>query len=135
MRRRACQGESAHPLRVAPLALDRIMSVLILFRNRYWALKNSYSMDGLPALHAAQKARVQDKIEPMRKMVGPLAPARYHHEDGIRFGVQHLILAALVAAVLSALMTRYGFDTARAVAVRLPDHASRIIHAPMRTII
>lgn len=92
-------------------------------------------MDGLPALNTAQKARVQDNIEPMRKMVGPLAPTRYHHENANRFGVLHLILAALIAAILSALVTRYGFDTARAVAVRLLNHASRIIHAPIRTII
>lgn len=90
-------------------------------------------MDGLPALNVAQRARVQESIEPLRKMVGPFAPTHYHNDN--RFGLQHLILVALVAAVLSALATRYGFDTARAVAVRLPNHASRIIHAPMRTLV
>lgn len=90
-------------------------------------------MDGLPALHVAQKARVQENIEPLRKMVGPLAPTHYQNDS--RFGVQHLLLVALVAAVVSALATRYGFDTARAVAVRLPDHASRIIHTPIRTMV
>lgn len=101
--------------------------------NRYWALKNSFSMDGLPALNIAQKARIQENIEPLRKMVGPLAPT--HYQNGNRFGVEHLILVALVTAIVSALVTRYGFDTARAIAVRLPDHASQIIHVPMRTMV
>lgn len=99
--------------------------------NRYWALKNSFSMDGLPALNNAQKARIQENVEPMRKMVGPLAPT--HYQNGNQFGVEHLILVAFVAAIVSALATRYGFDTARAVAVGLPNHASRIIHAPLGT--
>lgn len=90
-------------------------------------------MDGLPALNIAQKARIQENIEPLKKMVGPLAPTPYQNRN--RFGVGHLILVALVAAIVSALVTRYGFDIARTIAVRLPDHATRIIHAPMRTMV
>lgn len=99
--------------------------------TRYWALKNSWSMDGLPALHVAQKAMVREKIEPLKKMVGPFAPT--HYQNGNKFGVEHLILVALVTAIVTALVTRYGFETARAVAIRLPAQASRIVHAPMRT--
>lgn len=88
-------------------------------------------MDGLPALHVAQKARLEEKIEPLKKMVGPLAPTRY--QNGNRFGLEHLILVALVTAIVTAFVMSYGSETARSVVVRLPADASRLIHAPLRT--
>lgn len=90
-------------------------------------------MDGLPALHVAQRTMVRERIEPLKKMVGSLAPTHYH--NGNRFGVEHLILVALFTAIVTALVTRFGFDTARAVAIRLPADASRLLHAPMRTMV
>lgn len=95
-------------------------------------------MDGLPALHVAQRTRVQEAIEPLRKMVGPLAPATqggYYYQDGRRFGLGHLLLVALVTAVATALLLTYGRD-ALAVVVNsrlLPGPAGgagRFVHAP-----
>lgn len=88
-------------------------------------------MDGLPALRVAQKAMVQQGIEPLKKMVGPLAPKQYQNDN--RFSLEHLILVALATAIITAFVMRFGFDTARAVAVRLPADASRFIHVPLRT--
>ncbi|KAF2221845.1 hypothetical protein BDZ85DRAFT_168763, partial [Elsinoe ampelina] len=43
--------------------------------DRYWALKNSYSMDGLPGMKRGQAAlQVEKDVVPLKKMVGPLAP-------------------------------------------------------------
>lgn len=101
--------------------------------NRYWALKNSWSMDGLPALHVAHKARIQDKIEPLKKMVGPLAPT--HYQNGQGFGFEHIILVSLLTAIITVIVMRYGVETARAVAMRLPTDTSNFIHAPLRTMV
>lgn len=100
---------------------------------KYWALKNSWSMDGLPALHIAQKTRKEDKIEPLKKMVGPLAPT--HYQNAHRYGLEHLLLAVFVTAIITAFVTTYGVDTARAIAIRVPADASRMVQAPLRTMI
>lgn len=105
-------------------------------KNRYWALKNSWSMDGLPALHVAQRTRVQEVIEPLRKMVGPLAPTThggYYYQDGRRFGLGHLILVALLTAVATAFLLTYGRDALVSFVSRLPagpGGAGRFVHAP-----
>jgi len=88
-------------------------------------------MDGLPALHIAQKAMVQQGIEPLKKMVGPFAQT--HYQNSNRFRLEHLLLVALVTAIITAFVTSVGLDTARAVGVRLPAEASRFVHAPLRT--
>lgn len=79
-------------------------------------------MDGLPALHVAQKTRIQEQIEPLKKMVGPLAPA--HYQNGKVFGFEHLVMVALMTAVITVIVLRYG----------IADTTS-FIHAPLRTII
>ncbi|KAG8169131.1 hypothetical protein KVR01_001880 [Diaporthe batatas] len=100
---------------------------------RYWALKNSWSMDGLPALHVAQKARKEHQIEPLKKMVGPLAPTHYHNTH--RFGLEHILLAVFLTATITALVTTYGLDTAQFIATRIPADASRMVQGPLRTML
>lgn len=73
----------------------------------------------------------REKIAPLKKMVGPLAPKNYH--NGNRFGIEHLILVALLTAIVTAFATHFGFDTARAVAGRLPANAGRLINTTLRT--
>lgn len=123
-RRRVCRGELLRGMRT-------IWTTWTLTSGSYWALKNSWSMDGLPALQIAQKAMVQQGIEPLKKMVGPLAPRKYR--NGNRFSLTHLLLVALVTAIVTAFVTRFGLDTAHAIAVRLPADASQFAHAPLRT--
>lgn len=108
-------------------------SITNLKNNRYWALKNSWSMDGLPALHVAQKTRVQEQIQPLKKMVGPLAPS--HYQNSNRFSLEHLLLVAFVTAVITAFVTAYGLDATHAIATRFPSDTRRLINVPLRTII
>lgn len=90
-------------------------------------------MDGLPALHIAQKSMVSQKIEPLKKMVGPLAPTYYRNSN--RFGLEHLLLVAMFTAIITALaISSHSLDAARAIALRLPANASQYMHAPMRTV-
>ncbi|KAK4158218.1 hypothetical protein C8A00DRAFT_28722 [Chaetomidium leptoderma] len=70
-------------------------------RERYWALKNAYSVDGLPGMQIGYKTGKEEHIAPIRKMVGPLARRRYHNDR--RFNVWHLILMAVLSAVCTAL--------------------------------
>lgn len=80
-------------------------------QNRYWALKNSWSMDGLPGTNIGQKTMRSEKITPLKKMVGPLAPTRYQNRNA-GFGIEHLILAAMLGALTTVLFVLYGADLA-----------------------
>jgi len=42
--------------------------------ERYWAYKNSESMDGLPGLRRAVETAKREDVKPIKKMVGPYAP-------------------------------------------------------------
>ena len=48
--------------------------VLIRGLSRYWALKNAYSMDGIPGMKQGLLTGKIEKVAPIKKMVGPLAP-------------------------------------------------------------
>jgi len=41
--------------------------------DRYWAHKNAYSIDGLPGMKTALEVGKKEKVEPIKKMVGPFA--------------------------------------------------------------
>ncbi|KAK4158992.1 hypothetical protein QBC43DRAFT_138293 [Cladorrhinum sp. PSN259] len=68
---------------------------------RYWALKNSESVDGLPGLEVARKVSKEEHITPLKKMVGPAAldakkAARHSFE------IIHLILVAVISSLITA---------------------------------
>ncbi|KAI0172551.1 hypothetical protein GGR52DRAFT_412786 [Hypoxylon sp. FL1284] len=73
---------------------------------RYWALKNAWSMDGLPGMAAGLKAGREYAVEPSQKMVGPLAP-KSRGGLGARGGFQleHLIIALLTVLLAVSLAT------------------------------
>ncbi|KAK1826119.1 hypothetical protein QBC39DRAFT_29708 [Podospora conica] len=71
--------------------------------EKYWAFKNAWSMDGLPAMNIAQKTGREQGIAPMSKMVGRLAPQPGHYRRDGRFGAHHLFLVALLSAFLTRL--------------------------------
>lgn len=95
---------------------------------RYWALKNSWSMDGLPAMNVAQKIQKEERLKPVKKMVGPLAPRQYYNAN--RYGLEHLLLVGFVTAIITALLMAYGMDAAHAIAVRMPTDTRRLIQVP-----
>lgn len=72
--------------------------MLTLAIDRYWAYKNAWSMDGMPGMQRALVAGKREKVAPIKKMVGPLAPKGYSHGPGI--ALPHVILVALVSFVL-----------------------------------
>jgi hypothetical protein len=87
--------------------------------RRYWALKNSWSMDGLPGLKNAQSTMKAEKIKPLKKMTGPLAPTHFGYRSG-GFGAEHLLLAAVASALFTALLLLYGVQIAGALQDSLP---------------
>ncbi|RMZ85438.1 hypothetical protein DV737_g877, partial [Chaetothyriales sp. CBS 132003] len=74
---------------------------------RYWALKNAWSMDGLPGSRIGLKTGKAFSIAPVKKMVGPLAPSNNQRfKSGVP--VQQVILIALMCVILGVLMTLHG---------------------------
>ncbi|KAK4172879.1 hypothetical protein QBC36DRAFT_195976 [Triangularia setosa] len=68
--------------------------------EKYWALKNSESVDGLPGLDIARKTAKEDGIVPLTKMVGVAAThGGQRPPKQLSFGVVHLILVAVVASL------------------------------------
>jgi hypothetical protein len=42
--------------------------------ERYWAYKNALSIDGMPGMRRGVETAKRESVEPIKKMVGPLAP-------------------------------------------------------------
>ena len=78
--------------------------------DRYWAYKNAWSVDGLPGLRRGVECGSKEKVEPLKKMVGPLAPlnGKYRASNGL--AVEYIVLVALMSFVLGALTMLYGKD-------------------------
>ncbi|KAK4040632.1 hypothetical protein C8A01DRAFT_15530 [Parachaetomium inaequale] len=70
-------------------------------KERYWAFKNAYSVDGLPGMQIGNRTGKEEHIAPIEKMVGPMAPRAYRNDR--RFNVWPLILVAVLSAVCTAL--------------------------------
>ncbi|KAI7274727.1 hypothetical protein KC345_g6894 [Hortaea werneckii] len=82
--------------------------------DRYWAYKNAWSMDGLPGLRRGLAAGKREKVAPIQKMVGPLAPTAYRNSQG--FSVGEVIIIALLSLVAGILIATYASDLREAVA-------------------
>ncbi|KAJ9161788.1 Pyridoxamine phosphate oxidase [Coniochaeta hoffmannii] len=74
---------------------------------RYWAFKNAYSVDGLPSMKKGLEIGQTHDVEPMKKMVGPLAP-RSPRGGGAAVAVRNVVVIALLSLVLGALLGLYG---------------------------
>lgn len=66
--------------------------------DRYWALKNAWSMDGLPGMRRGLEACKQFSIEPVKKMVGKMAPKNIGSVKG-ELHVAYVIIALLTVLV------------------------------------
>lgn len=100
--------------RLVVLESGHINGVETDFRDRYWAYKNAWSMDGLPGLQRGVATGAKDKVKPMKKMVGRYAPMNGERRRSSRaFTSAHLILAMLVGLLISmgafALLLRFGY--------------------------
>ena len=65
-------------------------------------------MDGLPGLRRGLAAGKREKVAPIQKMVGPLAPTAYRNGQG--FSVAQVIIIAFLSLVAGILMATYASD-------------------------
>ncbi|CAL3971313.1 unnamed protein product [Diplocarpon coronariae] len=92
------------PLFSSPLRSAPLLSSLPSDRApRYWAYKNSLSMDLLPGLQRGLETGKREAVKPITKMVGPLAPRagpRRRRRDGERSRVVAMLVLAFGAGAL-----------------------------------
>ncbi|KAK3721972.1 hypothetical protein LTR37_002788 [Vermiconidia calcicola] len=81
--------------------------------DHYWAYKNAWSMDGLPALQRGAVAAKKYSIAPIKKMIGPVAPTRYKH--GFGFTAQQVLLIALLNFFIGLAVAFYAHGVAEKV--------------------
>lgn len=79
-------------------------------------------MDGLPGTKNAQLTMKAEKITPLKKMVGPLAPTHYGYSSA-RFGAEHLLLVAVFSVLSTYLLIFYGAQIGSALLDGLPADA------------
>lgn len=96
-KRRVCRGKLCHSVHPCWKADET---------RRYWAYKNAWSMDGLPAMKLGMQAGKQYTVEPLKKMVGPLAPS---NNQRFRSGlsVEAVMLIALLSFIVGASLALY----------------------------
>ncbi|RYP21120.1 hypothetical protein DL765_002409 [Monosporascus sp. GIB2] len=78
--------------------------------DRYWAYKNAWSVDHLPGMKRGLAAAQRDKIEPIKKMVGPLAPKGYRNSPASWITEGRIVLVAILSFVLGVLFAIYGSE-------------------------
>lgn len=94
----------------------------LLTCQRYWALKNAWSVDGLPGMKIGLKTGQEESIVPLKKMVGDAAPREYKKPvDG--FSLNQLLLAVILSTLITAFSVLYGVQLTRG-AVSLPLNVS-----------
>ncbi|KAI1427198.1 pyridoxamine phosphate oxidase family protein [Xylaria sp. FL1777] len=76
---------------------------------RYWALKNAWSMDGLPGMRRGLKAGKEFSIEPVKKMVGKMAPKNGSLANG-ELHVAYVVIALLTVLVAILAATHPAFE-------------------------
>ncbi|KAH8163834.1 hypothetical protein CIB48_g4421 [Xylaria polymorpha] len=77
--------------------------------DKYWALKNAWSMDGLPGMRRGLKAGKEFSIEPIKKMVGKLAP-KNGGQATAELHVAYVVIALLTALVAILAATHPAFE-------------------------
>jgi hypothetical protein len=82
-------------------------------------------MDGLPGTHNGQATMKAEKITPLKKMVGPLAPTHYGYPSA-RFGIEHLFLVAVMSVLSTYLVLLYGAQIGSALLAGLPEDAKSV---------
>ncbi|OTA97544.1 hypothetical protein M434DRAFT_65363 [Hypoxylon sp. CO27-5] len=79
--------------------------------DRYWALKNAWSMDGLPGMLRGREAASRYGVKPIKKMVGAKAPQNGASLELRRgFQLEHLIIIILTLLLTISLATHPAFQ-------------------------
>ncbi|RKU44149.1 hypothetical protein DL546_005293 [Coniochaeta pulveracea] len=71
---------------------------------RYWAFKNAFSMDNMPAMKQALELGRKEHIKPIKKMVGPLAPRTDSPKPRQAVSVEMAVMIAVVSVLIGALL-------------------------------
>ncbi|KAI0520972.1 pyridoxamine phosphate oxidase family protein [Xylaria bambusicola] len=78
--------------------------------DRYWALKNAYSMDGLPGMRRALKAGKEYSVAPIQKMVGRMAVKNGGLSNNGDLHVAYVVIALLAVLVAILAATHPAFE-------------------------
>ncbi|RYP47555.1 hypothetical protein DL768_006400 [Monosporascus sp. mg162] len=78
--------------------------------DRYWAYKNAWSVDQLPGMKRGLAAAETEKVEPIKKMVGPLAPKEYRKSPSSSIVEGRIVLVAILSFVAGVLFAIYGSE-------------------------
>ncbi|KAI0204139.1 hypothetical protein F4808DRAFT_414884 [Astrocystis sublimbata] len=100
--------------------------------DRYWASKNAWSMDGLPGMRRGLEAGKRFSVEPMKKMVGKLAP-KNGGQAMAELQVAYLVIALLMAiiAILAATHPAFEYFPAQR---RMQGLLSQVTSMPSRSV-
>ncbi|TPX09707.1 uncharacterized protein E0L32_009046 [Thyridium curvatum] len=72
--------------------------------DRYWALKSQFSMDGLEAMKRGVEVGRREKIQPMKKMVGPRTPRNQYSRSRVRGSALETLALVLVSFAMGILI-------------------------------
>ncbi|RYP75595.1 hypothetical protein DL771_002295 [Monosporascus sp. 5C6A] len=78
--------------------------------DRYWAYKNAWSIDQLPGMKRGLAVAETEKVEPIKKMVGPLAPKEYRKPPSPSIVEGRILLVAILSFVAGVLFAIYGSE-------------------------
>ncbi|KIV85196.1 hypothetical protein PV11_00923 [Exophiala sideris] len=72
--------------------------------ERYWAYKNAFSMDGLPGMQRGLQTGLDEKVRPIKKMIGRMALVEGQESRRPQkiFLVRHVVLVAVMSSVSTA---------------------------------
>ncbi|KAI0552318.1 pyridoxamine phosphate oxidase family protein [Xylaria curta] len=96
--------------------------------DRYWALKNAWSMDGLPGMRRGLKAGKEFSVVPVKKMVGKFAPKNGSSATA-ELNVAYVVIALLMALVAILAATHPAFEYFPAQR-RMQDLLSQVTSTP-----
>ncbi|KAH8896434.1 pyridoxamine phosphate oxidase family protein [Thozetella sp. PMI_491] len=74
--------------------------------DMYWAHKSQFSMDGLPGMKRGVEYGKLGKVEPIKKMIGPLAPKNQH--PGMQSPAAETLLLVFLSFALGVIFAQYG---------------------------
>ena len=129
MKRKVWIGEPLQHL-LLKLALVLSHGVIVLTHcSRYWAFKNAYSMDGLPGMKRGFEVGKREKVAPMKKMVGPLAPKNgTTHQDG--FTLEQVVVIFIVAFIAGMMAVSLSPEVLRNAMVALRSQGKETVWLP-----
>ena len=93
-------------------------------RDRYWAYKNAWSVDGLPGMKRGLLVGNAERVAPIKKWVGPTAVKRYRAGY---YTLDHIILTAAICLTAGILLSVYGSELWLAILAQLRNVGDRMV--------